>query len=169
MLENIWLDTRNSKEFLMLYDNLKLLSTRYNLWKKEEEGYRFCYANHMVPVWIIDDKIIFSYVDDKDDGYGNIVKTSIDRYTILEEHIDYMIYDISYSFYKKGERFPKADFNFWIETERDKKSGVDRLCRCPKYDIEWALYGIRRKHIPINKRIEISLKDGSIDMWSYRE
>lgn len=61
----------------MFHDNLKSLSTKYNLWKKEEEGYRFYHANHMVPVRIIDNKIIFSYVEDKDDGYGNIVNTGV--------------------------------------------------------------------------------------------
>lgn len=165
MLENIYLDTRNSEEFLMLYNNLKLLSTKHNLWRKEkEEGYRFCYANHMAPVWIIDDKIIFGYVDDKDDGYGNIVNTEVNQYAMKE---GYIVYCIDYSFRKKEDRFPEDSFDFWIKTKKNKEGGKDRLCCCTETD-KFTFYG-KYKYVPLNKWMEISLKDGSIDMWTYKE
>lgn len=164
MLENIFVDTYNPAKFPMFCNNLKSLSTKYSLWKKEEEGYRLCYANHMAPVRIIDDKIIFSYVNDKDDGYGNIVNTGVSQYVTKE---GYIVYCIDYFFRKKEDRFPKDSFEFWIKTKRNEEDGEDRLCCCTETN-RFILYG-KYKYIPLNKRIEVSLKDGSIDMWTYEE
>lgn len=164
MLENIFVETYNSAKFPMFHDNLKSLSARYNLWKKEEESYRFCHANHMVPIRIIDNKIIFSYVEDKDDRYGNIVNTGVSQFIAKE---GYIFYCIDYFFRKKEDRFPKDSFEFWVKTKRNEEDGEDRLCCCTNIN-KLILYG-KYKYIPLDKRIEISLEDGSLDIWTYKE
>lgn len=51
--------------------------------------------------------------------------------------------------------------------KKEEEGGKDRLCCCTEAD-KFTFYG-KYKYVPLNKWMEISLKDGSIDMWVYRE